>query len=122
MLISKSTTLAVEIGVEVAGLRVVVAAFILFQALATNASSRATLGRTAPTLDLKFIKQTWPSVTLSMAWNTRWTSTFRMGLHFKVAALMRRMLPLTVISYRLPTPLSHGLQLCSRKESLFPPG
>ena len=85
MLISKSTTLAAEIEVEVAGLPVIVATIVLFLAFATLASSRATLEGTAPTLDLKYIKQTWLLVGLRMARNTRWISTSLMWLIFKTA-------------------------------------
>ena len=98
MLLSKSTTLAAAFGVEVAGLSETVSTFVLFLALPILASSQATQGKIAPTLDLKSIKQTWPTVGLSMARNTRWISTFRMWLLFKTANRMRRMLPLTVIS------------------------
>ena len=119
MLLSKSTTLAAAFGVEVAGLPVTVSLFVLFPALAALASSRATPGRIAPTLVLKYIKQTWPSVGLIMARYTRWISTSLMWLLFKTVIRMRRMLHLTVISSHLPTPLSHGFLLYSRTESLL---
>ena len=71
MQISKSATLVAEIEVDVAGLHVTVATFVLFPAFATPANSRATLEGTAPTLELKYIKQTWLSMGLSMARTTR---------------------------------------------------
>ena len=119
MLLSKSTKLAAEIEVEVGGLSVIVAAIVLLPAFATLASSRATLEGTAPTLDLKYIKQTWVSLGLSMARDTRWISTSLMWLIFKTAIRMRRMLHLTVISSHPPIPLSHGLRRYSRIEFLM---
>ena len=119
MLISKSRTLAAEIDEEVVGLYVTVATIVLFPAFATLENSRATLEGTAPTLDLKYIKQTWLSMGLSMARTTRWISTSLMWLIFKTAIRMRRMLHLMVISLYPPIPLSHGLLLYSRKEFLL---
>ena len=57
-LLSKSTTLPAGIEVEVVGLHVIVATIVLFPAFATLANNRATLEGTAPTIYLKYIKQT----------------------------------------------------------------
>ena len=55
MLLSKSTTLAAENEVEVAGLPVIIAAIVLFPAFATLAISRGTLEGTVPTLVINYI-------------------------------------------------------------------
>ena len=117
----KSTTLAAAFEVEAVGVPEAVAEPALYPALAIFASNRATLRDFSPAHALKFTKLMWPSGALIMVGSTRWTSTFRMWLHFKVANLMRLMPPLTVISYHRPTPLSPDLLLYSRTESLLVP-
>ena len=105
--------------VEAVGVPKAMEAAVPFPALAMFASNRATLRSFSPALALKFIKLMWPSGALIMVGSTRWTFIFRMWLHFKAANLMRLMPPLTVISYHRPTPLSPGLLLYSRTESIL---